>query len=592
MKQTVWFLLLLAPCCSLLAQKPVRPVRPIVTADVTRQQVVLFENPNFTGASRSFGPGQYVLNDFNDMASSVRVPAGMVALLYEHAAPGSGYGISVDLLENTADLSTLNFNKKLSYLSVFYSTRDNTYEWARNKMVNGQFVPGHWERKKARPGPANPVAIVSPPIPSPLPAGPTQLASNGPNTSIVSLGVQSTESRALWERAMQQQLGVIGNDYRGIEELGSACFERASNNPLIPDFLNFWYLQKQKNDHRSVVYFKRTLTGTISRVHQVNISGTFEDYDVNIDILPDPAFQYLLTDAVTPDHTGLMKSQYYGSLGYSGESGCPGSFTSLEAEIADKFRPGDGYRSRLIDMNENRVGKKISVYGPWIWDEGHCRHPEIHPAEQLWWSEPVGNGRTLNLNVICDASRRYWWRSQMDDGSKKNPWAEPPIKGLFAIAFEYELPGLSPAAATGYSSKQFEVSNIQHYNVIEYPGADQVYNLVYEGKNIVSFIPHNNAFKVSFEHVGISPDNRNRIRGFLVIETSVGLTTQVSTSVTYPGSNPPVRYPVPEGTRPGSVPEILERSVFKKEEGLYYFQLTEKNISKGRAEVISGIQRP
>ena len=591
MRKTGWPLLLLVSC-SMNAQKPIRPVRPPITAEVVRQQVVLFENPNFSGATRSFGPGQYVLNDFNDMASSVKVPAGMVAVLYEHAAPGQGYGISVDLLENAADLSTLNFDNKLSYLSVFYSVRDNTYEWTRNALVNGQFVAGHWERKKARPGPPNTVPQVSPPLPAPLPTGPTQLAVNGPNTNIISMGVQSTEGRALWERAMQQQLGIIGNDYRGSEELGSACFERASNNTFIPDFLNFWYLQKQKNDHRSVVYFKRTLTGTINRVHQVNISGTFEDYDVNIDITPDPAFQYLLTDAVTPDHTGLMKSQYYGSLGYSGESGCPGSFTALEAEIADKFRPGDGYTSKLIELNENRVGKKIGVYGPWIWDEGHCRHPEIHPAEQLWWSEPEGNGRKINLNVICDASRRFWWRSQMDDGTKKNPWAEPPIRGLFAIAFEYELPGLNTSARAGYTNKQFVVQNIQHYNVIEYPGADQVYNLVYEGKNLVSFIPHNNAFKVSFEHVGISPDNRNRIRGFLVIETSVGQTTQIATEATYPNSNPPLRFPVPAGATPASVPSILERSVFKKEEGLYYFQLTEKNVAVGRAETMSAEKQP
>lgn len=83
------------------------------------QQVVLFEHANYTGQSKSFGPGQYVLNDFNDVTSSIRVPAGMVAYIYEHATPTQGYGISVDLLENVADLSVYNFNDKVSYLTVF-----------------------------------------------------------------------------------------------------------------------------------------------------------------------------------------------------------------------------------------------------------------------------------------------------------------------------------------------------------------------------------------------------------------------------------------------------------------------------------------
>ncbi|HRF17436.1 MAG TPA: hypothetical protein PK977_04680, partial [Chitinophagaceae bacterium] len=82
---------------------------------------------------------------------------------------------------------------------------------------------------------------------------------------------------------------------------------------------------------------------------------------------------------------------------------------------------------------------------------------------------------------------------------------------------------------------KFEADYIQHYNLAEYPNANQTYNLVYNGKNIVSFVPNNNAFKVSFEHVGISPEDNNKIRGFLVLETSVGKTTQIATQDYYPG---------------------------------------------------------
>lgn len=578
MKKTCSYLLLLMLPVTSIAQ-----IRVLDRTDVRiqKKQVVLYEHANYTGAFKTLSPGKYLLSDFDDKASSIKVPAGMVAYIYEHAAPSQGYGISVDFLEDVADLSAYNFNDKVSYINVFLTTKDNMYEWNRNSMTGGQFVAGHWERKKARPGPPNTVAVVSPYIEGPLPTTPSVLALNGPNTIINSLGIQTAEGRSLWERAMNNQMGIIGNDYRGVEEIGSACFQRASNNLLIPDFFNFWYPQKQKNDHRKVVYFKRTLAGNLTKTNQVNITGTFEDYDVNLFIKPDPPYQYMLTDAHPPHYTTLMKTQYYGSFTKSGESGCPGKFETIEAEISDKKNPSSGYRSKLIEMNLDRTGKKICVYGPWIWDEGHCRHPEIHPAEQVWWNEPRGNEKKYNLNVVCDASGRFWWRQQMDDGTKLKPWAEPPIKGLFAIAFEYELPN-SMAATIGYNNKQFEVTNIQHHNVIEYPNADQTYNLLYDGKNIVSFIPHNNAFKVSFEHIGIDPVNRNKIRGFLVIETSVGVTTQIATSAQYPASNPPVSIRLPEGSDPSAAPQIMEKTFFKKEDGLYFFTVTEKMVEKGR----------
>jgi hypothetical protein len=534
--------------------------------------VVLYENPNYTGAFKAMGPGQYLLSDFNDVSSSIRVPAGMGAYIYEHGAADKGYGISVDLLEDVADLSVYNFNDKVSYVSVFYTT-NNTHIWIRNAMKNGQFIPGHWERKRAQPLPHNPVAVVSPPIPGPVPTSTTALAVNGANTTITTLGVQKTEEGLKWENAMNNQLGVIGNDFRGIEEIGSACFERASNNIAIPDNLNFWYPQKQANDHRSVVYFKRTLVGNVTSAKQYYKSGTFEDFDANIDIVPDPPFKYLLTDAHKPEYNALMKTQYYGTFTKSGESGCPGSFSEIEAEIADRYRPAENYTSQLVLACINRYGKKIGVYGPWIWDEGHCCHPEIHPAEQVWFSDPQGAYRKFFMSVFCDASGRYRWRSQMDDGTKLKPWAEPPIKGLFAIAFEYNL---SPAAdATGYPTRKFEVKNIEHNNVIEYPNANQVYNLVYNGHNIVSFVPNNNAFKVSFEQVGLSPNDRNKIRGFLVIETSVGVLTQIATDVKFPGTN--TSYKLALGSVPGASPELLEKLFFKKEGGHYYFNVIESS---------------
>jgi len=552
-----------------------------------KRQVVLYEHANYTGQAKGFGVGEYRLNDFNDVASSIKVPAGMGAIIYEHAADGKGYGIWVDLLEDRPDLSVYNFNDKVSYINVFSLARTG-YVWIRNAMENGQFKPGHWERQRAKPIPPNTVAVVAPPLAGPVITTPSVLAVNGPATTITTLGVQTPQGKGLWETAMTEQQGIIGNDFRGIEEIGSAAFQRASNNKLIPDNLNFWYPQQQKNDHRSVVFYKRTLAGKVRVGRQVNIEGTFQDYDVNVDIVPNPKYMYLINDGHPREYTGLMSTQWTLSAHQSGQSDCDDAnsrsfFERVEAEVAEDYWPQGDHkfgRARLADLALIRTGKEMCIYGPWIYDKGHCCQPEIHPAEQLWWSDAQGTGKKYNLNVICDASKRFLWRKQMDDGTKLKPWGEPPIKGLFAIAFEYILPQTDETI--GYSTKQFEVANIQHHNVIEYPNADQTYSLVYQNKTIVSFIPHNNAFKVSYEHVGMVPGEPNKIRGFLVIETSVGLTTQIATAITVLNGTTPLVIKLPANSKPMQAQQAYEDKFFKKEAGHYYFTITESSVNKDK----------
>jgi hypothetical protein len=124
------------------------------------QSVVIYENPNFGGGSKT--------SEFNDIASSIRVTKGLAAILYEHAGDKSGYGISVDLLEECRNLSRYNFNDNVSYISVFSTNRPGFF-WTRNSIQNGQFVTGHWERARAIGNPANTLAVVSPPLPPPPP---------------------------------------------------------------------------------------------------------------------------------------------------------------------------------------------------------------------------------------------------------------------------------------------------------------------------------------------------------------------------------------------------------------------------------------
>jgi hypothetical protein len=155
----------------------------------------------------------------------------------------------------------------------------------------------------------------------------------------------------------------------------------------------------------------------------------------------------------------------------------------------------------------------------------------------------------------------------MDDGTKLKPWGAPPITGTFAIAFEVEL---------GKPGKQFNISNIDDYNVAVNPNTDKTYTLVYHapgavaersgGDVLVSFVPHNDAFKVSFEKVGLKPGTTSIVHGFLVIETTVGTVTQIDTKNFPPGADP------------DKINQDDEEKAFKKVEGHYMFSVLQTDI--------------
>lgn len=134
--------------------------------------VTLYENPDFTGSSITVDEGDTRFaspEEFNDVASSIQVPAGFCAVLYEHANENGGYGSWVDLLEDCPDLSVYGFDRKASWVRVFRAEKAEGFVWARTSMQDGQVIPGHWERKRARAPqtPPNPVAVVGPPLPPP-----------------------------------------------------------------------------------------------------------------------------------------------------------------------------------------------------------------------------------------------------------------------------------------------------------------------------------------------------------------------------------------------------------------------------------------
>jgi hypothetical protein len=541
------------------------------------QQVTLFDSPDYAGRSRALSLGQYRFftpDDFNDSASSIRVPAGMVALLFEHADEGGGYGRWVDLLEDCPNLAVYDFDKVVSFVDVFSAVSPEGRVWARGIMDGGTFVPGHWVRQRASGElPPNPgVGVVGPPLPSRAPPPRTAIQVDGTTSVITTLGAQDANESFVWEHAVTDQFGVIGSDFRGAEEIGTAAFERASHSRWIPDWINFWYPQRPSDprDHRGL--FKQTLIGTVDDVHVANIPGTYQDFDLNILIAPDDRHRNLVTGAHPREYTDIMSLEWNGSGHEHGQPDCddPESVREadlIEAEIQASSDLDGGVNELLRDIIAAAGDRKIGVYGAYIYDKGHCCHAEIHPAEQLWWREDLADRSVYHCAVVCDASGRFWWRDQMDDGTKLKPWGAPPVTGVFAIAFE--VPPPSPVRPT--PGLVFEVADVSSYNRVSASGGPSPSTLVHQGVTVVALVPNNDAFSVSFEQVGTGPNGS--IRGFLVIAATVGKLTQKVVDAHFPA-----------GTDVNAIDQDDERKVFSKEEGHYFFTVTQH-----AAQLVGGV---
>ena len=148
----------------------------------------------------------------------------------------------------------------------------------------------------------------------------------------------------------------------------------------------------------------------------------------------------------------------------------------------------------------------------------------------------------------------------MDDGVKLKPWGAPPVRGVYAIAFEIPVP--HSISVVQRPHLVFEVSEISSHNVATQSSGQPISALVYRDATLVTFIPHSDAFAVSFEQVGVA-DN-GQIRGFLVMRTSVGFLGQTVVNAQYPA-----------GTDVNTINQDDERKVFTKEEGRYMFTVSQ-----------------
>jgi hypothetical protein len=314
--------------------------------------VTIFEDVNFQGRSITLDVGSHRLlaaSDLNDEISSIRVPPGLVALVFEHADDAGGFGRSADLLEDVSDLGRIGLGDTISFVEVFASertvqvrnhatgaTETSRVVWARGSLVNGQYIAGHWERPRAS-GPTTPGPIVV--SPGPLP----HLLRMSKLTGDPWTNPPFDTSAANWSSALVGGATFDGSDAHGLEWVS-------------------------------------VLDPTIEQDDQVGVTGFALNAELSGADLPfthpfGPDFEY----AVYPDaeYRNLLAPSNEDPNGTYGEAfpdarrvGLPPAGV-LGMEVDAALVPG-AFRAA--------TGDRVALYGRWIVDAGHEDfHAEIHP---------------------------------------------------------------------------------------------------------------------------------------------------------------------------------------------------------------------
>lgn len=441
--------------------------------------VTIYDAVNFGGRSATLGVGNYPLSGPSaplDKVSSIQVPAGMVALVYELADGAGGYGRSADLMENYADVSTLGLTG-IAYIQVFLAERNlsvlaNAVEkapagavvgtgggtpagtpaaapagtvagigvgigavhefWFRGSVANEQYLAGHWGISTAQPSTPGP-AVVSP---GPLPH---------------LLHITTIQGQDMTNPPFNTSSGNWSS-----QVVGGSTFDGSNSHPF--EWVSILNPTVEQDDEVGVAGF--AVAVELSQ-HDLPFTHPFGD-DFEFAIVPDAAYTNLLAPSNRPPANSNTDSQVSEAFGQVRSLGLPsvGAF-AMEVEAGMVPVP---YRAVL--------GDRVAVYGRWIVDAGHNDfHSEIHPPLLLARAEVVNaqgaqvypDGSAITLMQLwgrpCQAAQKF------TDGSSKNlclqdyltnisetlgdivaypPIFPKPFDGIHLVSFVVRPPSLTP----------------------------------------------------------------------------------------------------------------------------------------------------
>lgn len=381
--------------------------------------------------------------------------------------------------------------------------------------------------------------------------------------SIIFLKAQTTtltnlgpfKDNALYERALNNQLGVIGNDFYGDIQIGFAPAEG-----LAKAFANAtWY-----NSHFPIDGYKRTICGTLHQYY-IRSRDSNDDDDVHFIVRPNlPNSAYLLDlhnnkikiDNLTKvSKVNFLQTEYAQMSNYDLQSietieGYNDIIKSVNLKVQGllhtphflreaKYKilgeidlPYHNYLSRFSGYLPKEELNCSCIYGPWVNDRldafGGSYHDylEIHPTEQAWWTYKKKNSEVIyHLAAFGDNSGVYNDRSHYDtDGGNLSffgTWHQCPQVETFAIPFEMR--------------KNTPTLNVLLENKLVNGGAIKsldeasVKTLRYNQRDIIK-VTNQSWLSVSFEKTGIYKiiGKDTIIRGFIVLKASLSGNSECS----------------------------------------------------------------
>ena len=281
---------------------------------------------------------------------------------------------------------------------------------------------------------------------------------------------------AVYNQAMLQNQGIVGMDalFPQVSYIGMGTISVEAVYPHRPT-------------HYPIDGYKRAHTGILSVFYRGSLGFMDDDNDMILYINPNP---------------GDKPFENYLATGKTSKKNIEG-----EIDIMDAFA------GSIMD-NGPRLFSQITAFGPWVhekhnyWDTRVHDYMEIHPSENIWYSELANGKMKYTISVFSDNSGRF------------NKWRPNPVIALNAIAFEFQ----SGTRPLNYSMKVATSHNMVPYPLFNDNAMD---HCLMDGTDTLIVIREatspNIFFSIDFAQVSKTPlaNGKFLYKGFMKIHSAV-----------------------------------------------------------------------